>query len=281
MQITMNNRNNQEYEKMMDDLIQNVFGFSFGPWFERELWDERYESYSVIENGVMLANVCIFKTDMIVSGSAMRAHQFGAVATRKSERGRGLSRLLLEYVLGKYPDTPAYLAANPSVTDFYPKLGFRQIQTYRPQIAVEINNTAIPVKLSPDAETVAEMLTLRGAYSKVLDALNAGAIQVFHMILEYEDSIYELSECGALVVAEQEGRRLFIADVISRTPLSFADICRELPFSGVSSVEFGFCPDWLGIACEWVPADMEEQPYFVHGTWNLPTKFRFPAMSET
>ena len=63
MRITINRSNTPIYEAMFDDLIQEVYGFSFAPWFARKLWDERYESYSIIQNGRILANVCIFKTD--------------------------------------------------------------------------------------------------------------------------------------------------------------------------------------------------------------------------
>lgn len=83
LKITMSSRNDSAYEAVLDDLIRETFGFSFMPWFEQKLWDERYESYSIINGGEMLANVCIFKTDMLVSGRKTRAHQFGAVATRR------------------------------------------------------------------------------------------------------------------------------------------------------------------------------------------------------
>ena len=60
MNITVNHQNNPEYESLLDDLIREVFGFSFAPWFERKLWDERYESYSIVHGSKMLANVCIY-----------------------------------------------------------------------------------------------------------------------------------------------------------------------------------------------------------------------------
>jgi GNAT superfamily N-acetyltransferase len=282
MQITMNSQNNIAYELLFDNMIQETFGFSFVPWFERKLWDEHYESYSIIENGEMLANVCIFKTDMIVNGLSMRAHQFGGVATRKDRRGKGLSRLLMEDILAKYPDTPAFLGANPSVIDFYPRFGFRRVQTYRPIIATDISShVAEPIKLSPADKQVANALLERGAYSTVLDSLNTQTVQMFHLLLDYSDGIYYLPECRAIVVAEQDGNRLFVADVITPRPITFDEIRREMPFAGIHTVEFGFCPDWLGVDAEWIPENMEKNPYFVRGDWTLPQNFRFPAMSET
>jgi len=279
--ITVNNGNNPVYAADFDDLIKEVFGFSFEPWIARGLWDERYESYSIIENGKMLANVCIFKTDMIICGKPTRAHQFGAVATRASERGKGLSRLLMNHVLDKYPDTLAFLAANPSVTGFYPNFGFMPIQTYRPIMDVEINNpTERAQKCSPEDEILRKALYGKRIYSNLVDSVNTQPIQLFHFIMneDYENSIYFLPGCGAIVVATQIDCTLLLSDVISAKPLTFDQLIKELPFSGVKRVEFGFCPDWLGIAPRWKALD---EPYFIRGSWNLPEYFRFPALSET
>ena len=48
--ITTCNHNDPGYEKLFDDLIREVFGFSFAPWFKRRLWNEQYESYSIIKD---------------------------------------------------------------------------------------------------------------------------------------------------------------------------------------------------------------------------------------
>jgi GNAT superfamily N-acetyltransferase len=278
----MNSRNESVYEAMFDDLIREVFGFSFAPWFVRMLWDERYESYSIIEGNRMLSNVCIFKTDMTVCGHRIRAHQFGAVATRGAERGKGLSRLLMEHVLSRYPETPAYLAANPSVTNFYPRFGFRMIQTYRPELAAGIDNPAAKaVKLTPDDARIIKALRDRRNYSGLVDSLNTMSVQIFHLLTDYADGIYSLPESGAIVVAAQKGKKLFVADVIAEAPVTFEDIKREMPFTGIRHVEFGFCPDWLGVLPVWKPADINKKPFFIRGDWVLPEKFRFPILSET
>jgi len=277
-EITVNRRNNPAYEAMFNDLIQEVFGFTFAPWFKLGLWDERYESYSIIENGVMLSNLCIFKTEMLIKGRKVQANQFGAVATRKSVRGKGLARILMEHVLSLYPDTPAYLAANPSVIDFYPRFGFRQVKTYVPTILATINNNpATAVKYS-----INDVANFPGRqYSNVVDCLNTQSINIFHLLMEYADDIYFLPEHDTIVIAKQEENELFIADVIVQKPITFDEIKKALPFAGVDEVEFGFCPDWLGVSPEWELADMNESPFFLRGEWNLPENYRFPAMSET
>ncbi len=282
MQVTMKCQNDPAYERLFDNLIQEVFGFSFKTWFERQLWNEYYESYAIIDQGSMLANVCIYKTDMLLGGKPFRAHQFGAVATRKSARGKGLSRLLMAHVLAKYPDTPAFLAANPSVIDFYPQFGFCRVQTHKPFISADLDQAPHDIyKLNPDDDRVKNAIKTRRCYSQVLDSINTQSIQMFHLLMDYSDHLFYLPGCGAIVIAEQEDNRLFIADVISSKPVAFEQIKLELPFTGVKQIEFGFCPDWLGIAPEWELVNTDEQPYFILGNWQLPGKFRFPAMSET
>lgn len=280
--IAMNNHNDSAYEAMFDDLIRDTFGFSFAPWLARRLWDARYESYSVIENGHMLANICVFKADITLRGRQRRAHQLGGVATRGAERGKGLSRLLMEHILNKYPETPAFLFANPSVLDFYPRFGFRPAPDYRPFLLAEIDNADLrPIKLDAEHPRLEAALRERGAYSSILDCLNTYSIQVFHLLLDYPEGIYHLPKSDVVLVAEQKGDCLFIADVIAKAPVAFERIRAELPFSGIRRVEFGFCPDWMGVSPDWQMANAREDPFFLRGEWDLPSEYCFPTMSKT
>lgn len=284
MQIHMQNRNDLTYEALFDDLIRTSFGFSFKPWFEQKLWDKRYESYSVIENGKMLSNICIYKVDLLVMGKLTRAHQFGGVTTRAEARGKGYSRMLMEHIESEYPDTPAFLSANPSVIDFYPRFGFRQVPRSKPFLEVCIDNSpGEAVRLSSCDPFAIEMIHSRGAYSGVLDAVNTQPIARFHLLIDYEDGIYHLPKCGAIAIAEQREDTLFLADVIAREPIPFEAVARELPFEGIRRVEFGFCPDWLGVAPEWEHVEMvsDPDPGFIRGDIELPGESCFPTLMIT
>lgn len=282
MEISINTGKNPAHQKRFESHIRASFGFSFAPWLERGLWDERYESYAIIEDGQMLSNICVFKADLIVNGRRVHAHQLGGVSTREHALGRGLSRMLMEHILEKYEGVPVFLAANSSVVDFYPRFGFRGIQTYLPEIEIAIDNQpSAATALKADDPLVQAALKTRGAYSEALDTLNSDSIQMFHLLLNYEDAIYHLPACGAVVIAEQDNDKLFIADVICEKKMPFEAIARELPFSGIRRVEFGFCPDHLSVAPDWKDADMATDPVFILGQWDLPEKFRFPIMSET
>jgi len=282
MKISFNNRNNPEYETMFDNLIQEVFGFSFAPWFQRKLWDEQYESYSIIENGKMLSNICIYKAEMVVQGKTVPTIRLGAVATRKNARGKGLSRALVEHILSLYPNTLALLTANPSVIDFYPRFGFKQVPAYRAEIAAAINNNpATAVKYELDVPDFMSLVYGRSCYSKIADCINTQSVQMFHLLMEYADDIYFLPNLDVAVIAQQDKNRLFLADVIAKKPVAFELLKQELPFANIEVVEFGFTPDWLGVTPTWVPVCMNDEPFFIRGEWNLPVNYRFPVMSET
>jgi len=211
--------------------------------------------------------------------------QFGAVATAKNAHGRGLSRLLMEHVLQLYPNRPAYLAANEGVTDFYPKFGFRQVQTYTASICYsqKVFDTKSPraVKLDIDDEIVTHTLNSRGAFSNLVDCTNAPSIQMFHFIMQYHDDIYHLPHLNTVVIAQQTSNNLFLADVISHNKITLDEILATLPCTGIDTIEFGFCPDWLGVTPNWTPTDMASNPFFIRGNWDLPEYFMFPATSET
>ena len=55
----------------------------------------------------------------------------------------------------------------------------------------------------------------------------------------------------------------------------------EVTVEGTDIVEFGFCPDWLGVNPMWIPLSMRDELFFIRGDWRLPNNYRFPAMSET
>lgn len=60
MQVSFNNGNDKEYQYMLNNLLKNIF-FDFQFWYDLNLWDENYESYSIAENGEIVSNICILR----------------------------------------------------------------------------------------------------------------------------------------------------------------------------------------------------------------------------
>ncbi len=97
------------FKDQYNDLIMQVFGFSFDTWFSHNLWGKDYESYSIIENNTMLANASVFRMKLLVDDRPLDCLQVGAVATRKEYRGQGLSRKIMNCILDTYSETPCFL----------------------------------------------------------------------------------------------------------------------------------------------------------------------------
>ena len=282
MELKFQNRNNHQYEKLFNELIENVFGFSFSDWHSLELWDERYESYSIVENNKMLSNVCLFRVNLCINTENVTAYQLGAVATHTDHRGKGLSREILSQITEKYPNNLMFLFANERAVDFYPKFGFKRVYNSLALLPKEIDNPDIlGHNLGMTSDTVKNYLYNGRPLSSQIDCLNTQPIVYFHFIMEYKNNIYHIPEIDSMVVAKQSGDNLFIPYINVPSEIDFDEICKRLPFSGVKTISFGFAPDNLNIDCSYKKLLSDNESMFVKGSIELPNQFVFPALAKT
>ncbi|HEY8422196.1 MAG TPA: GNAT family N-acetyltransferase [Thermoclostridium sp.] len=279
MQIYFNNGNDKEYQYKLNNLLKDIF-FDFQFWYDLNLWDENYESYSIIDNGEMVSNICVYKTKILLNQKQYSALSVGAVATKKEYRGRGLSRVLMEHIIKKYENVPMYLSANDSVVDFYPKFGFKRVYEKLPVCECAINNDAKPNMLSYDDPKVWNYVYNRVNFSQKLDCLNTASINIFHIYWGYlKNCIYELPEIDTMVIAQQKGEILKLIGVFSLKDICFAELVRYLPFTNVKEIEFGFMPYWSDI--NYIMKGYETDPLFVRGLQCDLGDFKFPDLSVT
>ncbi|HPT79363.1 MAG TPA: GNAT family N-acetyltransferase [Candidatus Atribacteria bacterium] len=279
MQIAFNNRNDIDYQSKLNKLLKEIF-FDFQFWYDLNLWDERYESYSIIENDEIISNICVYKTEILFEGRRYPALSFGAVATRQEHRGRGLSRLLMEHIFAKYPDTPMYLSANEGVLDFYPRFGFRRIYDRLPVCHMDINNDIQPVKLQYNDPRVWDYVSGRVNFSHKLDCLNSASINMFHIHLgPLKDSIYEIPELDTMIIADQRDTTLKLTGVFSLKDISFSQLAKHLPFKNVTRVEFGSMPCWPDV--DYTMEEYGSDPLFVRNVTCDLGEFKFPELAFT
>lgn len=279
MQISFNNGNNKVYQFMLNNLLKDLF-FDFQFWYDLNLWDENYESYSAIDNGEIVSNICVFKTQILFNSKQYPALSVGAVATKKEYRGRGLARALMEHIIEKYGNVPMCLSANESVVNFYPKFGFKRIYDKLPVCEYTINNGAMPNKLSYDDPKVWNYVYNRVNFSQKFDCLNTASINIFHIYWGYlRDCIYELPEINTMVIAKQNGEILKLFGVFSLRDISFSDLARYLPFTNVKKIEFGFMPCWPDV--NYIMKEYETGPLFARGLRCDLGDFKFPELSVT
>jgi predicted GNAT family N-acyltransferase len=279
MEISFCNSNDKNYQYMLNRLLKDIF-LDFRFYYDLDLWNENYESYSIIKYGEMLSNICVFRTKLQFSGKEYLALSIGAVATKEEHRGKGLSRILLEHILEKYKHVPMYLYANETVLDFYPKFGFKRAYEKLPVYECKINNNIKPAKLSFDDPKVWNYVFKRVNFCKELDCLNTASINIFHIYWGYlKECIYEIPEIETMIIAEQKGTTLKIIGVFSLKETSFSEFLGYLPFSNVQRIECGFMPHWTDI--KYSMQEYECEHLFARGASCDLGNFKFPELSIT
>lgn len=276
--ITMTNglTATKEFKAELNELIMQAFGFSFDKWHAKNVWNEDYELYSIIENGVMLANISVYKMKMIINGERRDYLQFGSVATREEHRGKGLSKKLMEHIFSIYPDTPCFLHGGDDVAKFYPKFGFKTFTYKRPYIEYKLKNSGEMIKLDITNPKVDKYLKERTQYSNIFDSINQYAINWFHLLYGHQNNIYEIPQLNVMIIAHQQGNKLTIYDIIASRTVSFEKIVPYLCFEGVDIIEFGFNPDWLGIDYNIGEYTFEDENPFVKGDFGLEQEYVIP-----
>lgn len=276
--ITMTNGSTttKKFNAELNKLIMHTFGFSFDKWHAKNVWNDDYELYSIIENGIMLANISVYKMKMIINGENRDYLQFGSVATRKEYRGKGLSKKLMEHIFSIYPDTPCFLHGGDSVVEFYPKFGFKPIAYKQPYINCKLKNSGEMIKLNITNPKVDKYLKERTQYSKVFDCTNQYAINWFHLLYGHQNNIYEIPQLEVMIIAYQQDNKLTICDIVTSKPVSFEKIVLYLYFEGVDIIQFDFNPDWLGVDYHMKEYKNEDENPFVKGDFGLEQEYMIP-----
>lgn len=272
----------EEFKRQYNDLVLEVFGFSFEKWFELNVWDENYEVYSIFQEERIISNVGVYKMKMIVNGIDKEFIQIGAVATRIEDRGKGLSRKIMEHIFKIYPNTPAWLWANDSVLNFYPKFDFVPTSEKQPYIKVNLqrNNKSL-IRMEITDSKINDYLKNKKRFSNVLDCKNHFAINWFHLINIHHKDIYEIPELDLMLVIKQMERTLMIYDIIGEKPVDFSEILTHLSFEGVDTIKFGFNPEWLDLECSFEDVKVENSTLFVRGGIDLDKNYIIPRLIRT
>lgn len=284
MEIITHYRDNETLRRSFNDLVGATFGLDFEGWYQNGFWTDCYRPYSVWEDGRIVANVSLNRTDLLVAGERKRLYQLGTVMTAPEYRGRGYIRALMERLDADIADADGvYLFANDSVLDFYPKFGFRRGREMVWSRKLEKKSTGclrqVPMD-SPEgwAKLAAAMAesTLRLGCCMVD---NPGLI-FFYVSQFLQGCVYLHEPSGTWVIAEAEGAGLTLHNVFSKAPVTLEEVLGW--FGGVREVVLGFTPeDTAGFIC----AELKEEDctFFVRGDWFREfeeQKLRIPTLSH-
>ena len=145
------------YLEKLNDLTNEVFGFSFEDWVKNGYYKGEYIPYSFLEDGKIVSNVSENIMKFKYNNEIKNYIQIGTVMTSYSFRNRSLASKLMKYVIGEYKDKcdAIYLFGDLKALEFYKKLGFTVINQYRYNLKKEyigkiINNKNQFIKVNKD-----------------------------------------------------------------------------------------------------------------------------------
>ena len=283
MKVIKNYRDNAALRASFNALAEETFGLNFENWYTLGYWGDNYAPYSVLEDGKIVANVSVNRTDMVLEGQRKRLYQLGTVMTHPDYRNRGYIRAIMAEVEKDIADADGvYLFANDSVVEFYPKFGFRKDREFvcSREVAQTGECTAKQVSMETpenrDRLAAAMVESTFRSGSAMVD--NPGLI-FFYVAQFMQENVYTVG--NTWVIAEQEEDSLMIHNVFGTGDVSLEAVIAAFG-PEVKNVTLGFTPaDRTGWNCEELKE--EDTTFFTRGAAFesfAERKLRIPSLSH-
>jgi len=287
--IIENYRDNKLLRNEYFNFISKIFpSADFKEWYSKGFWTDKFNPISIIKDGKIISNVSVTQMNIILEGKKLRGLQIGAVGTLPEYRNQGLSRYLMEYVIGKYlNETDVFLLfANETVLDFYPKFGFNRFEE-----KVFISESNIPktkfvarklnIRNESDHLLLQDLINNRMEMTKIFGANDYGHITMWHVLNIHRDNLYYLNDEDAILIMKEENRQLHIYEIICK---DYFDLDSTLPkiieSSETDSIKFYFPPDQLNYKYD--KTITEDNGLFILGNFELKDKLlKFPETAVT
>lgn len=253
MTIVTHYRSNETLRSSFNALAKATFGLDFENWYQMGYWGDNYTPYSVLEDGKIVANVSLNRTDLVIGGERKRVYQLGTVMTCPEYRNRGYIRCLMAEIEKDTADADGvYLFANDSVVDFYPKFGFRQDREYGYSRTVTQTGAPqmVPVKMDTpeNRDRLAAAMAENGFPTACTMVDNPGLI-FFYAAQFMQENVYFCEERKAWAIAEEEDGVLTLHNVFGPGELTLDGVIAAFG-AGVREVVLGFAPaDPTGWTC--------------------------------
>lgn len=267
MEIIKHYRDNAALRQSFNALAEATFGLNFENWYQMGYWKDNYDPYSVLEDGKIVANVSVNRTDMVMDGRRKRLYQLGTVMTAPEYRNRGYIRVIMGEIEKDIADADGvYLFANDSVLEFYPKFGFVPEKEYVYSKAVartgEIRMEQVRMDTSENRDRLLRAMEA-SAFPTACHMVGNPGLIFFYAAQFMQENVYFCRDLDAWVIAELEEGNLLLHNVFGNKDLSLDAVITA--FGGeVREVTLGFAP--ADAACwdcrEWKEEDCT---FFVKG----------------
>lgn len=249
--IEINPGNKKLVNEYLNFIFQVFPGAKFLEWWERGFWKDSYRPYSILEAGKIISNVTATLMDVIIKGKTYKSVQIGAVGTIPEYRNKGLSQMLMAYVLQKFgEETDLYfLFANESVLEFYPKFDFIPIpeklfllDTDSPKDKYSARR--LDLKNFDDYRLLQGLINERKNLTEIFGAENYGPITMWHIFNSYRNSLYYLSDEDALIIKKEKNHEMHVRDIIFRKSFDILPaMSKVIESEAINKIYYYFPPD--------------------------------------
>ena len=278
-------RENAALRDSFNQLAEETFGLNFEGWYRNGFWGDNYEPYSIFEDGKIVANVSLNRTDLLIDGTQKRIYQLGTVMTHPDYRNRGYIRILMAEIEKDTADADGiYLFANDSVVEFYPKFGFVKGEEYLYTRTVaqtgECRMENVPMNSAEGWQKLEKAMEMGEPLSMCAMVENSGLI-FFYVSQFMQGNVYYDETLNAWAIAELEDGALMLHNVFAPEGVTQDAVIAAFG-ADVKTVSLGFVPkDSSGFTCE--AYREEDSTFFVKGEafreneWG---KNRIPSLSH-
>ncbi len=268
MEIIKDYRDHMGLRHSFNELAGRTFGLDFENWYQNGFWGDAYNPYSVVENGRVVANVSVNRTDFLFDGTMRHFLQLGTVMTDQAYRHRGYIRSLMERIAADYEGRAEgiYLFANDSVLDFYPRFGFKKSKEFLHSLSLQGVGTCAFRPLAMDCPAAWERLGEAAEHSVFrgrLDLVGNKGLLFFYITGFMQQNVYYHAPSHTYIVAERQGDRLLLHNVFSGRLTELSQVL-ELLGGDIRQVTLGFTPA-DGTACQITELREEDCTLFVRG----------------
>lgn len=265
-------------------LAQLTFGIDFERWYQKGAWDNSYTCYSFADGDEIVANVSVTSMTVLLDGNEVPGLQIGTVMTHPDYRGLGLFKTLMEEALAAHSiqdSSLVVLYANESVTNLYPKLGFRRSPFYRYETNAKLCEGGgsqrlrkLDVAQEEDWALLVRLAQSRGPLPAECSVSGSSSIFLWHCLNTFPEALYYAEERELLLVYEWSEGKIDLMDVVSSRSVLFAEVAEclaphhgeHVPEDGRCTVEFHFTPNFADLPGEHIRRrEDEEELFFVKG----------------
>jgi predicted N-acetyltransferase YhbS len=281
-------KDNVALRNSFNELALQTFGIEFETWYQHGFWTEKYQPYSYIDQGKVVANVSVNLLNLVINGECVKAVQIGTVMTHPDYHHKGLSRKLMEIVLEDFKHVDLiYLFANQTVLDFYPKFGFNAVD----EVQYLMNYDFKPMDQSgitkldgtnqEDLSFIYSLAENRKSVSRIFGTEGSAELLMFYCIMVFSQDLYFFEDEKALVIFQQEDDMIHLYDIVSTEEVKLQSIINQIASQETRKIVFHFHVENQELLL-WDEKYQSSNVLFVKNLTNvrLPEKFKHPMTSQ-